>query len=66
MNLKHSNLICSIDLTNSIKIVALLDNIGDDICAVKLHINIIENFNQEFINKLIELKTKHNFFNNRR
>ena len=50
MNLKHSNLICSIDLTDYTKIIELLDNIGDDICAVKLHIDIIENFNQKFIN----------------
>lgn len=61
MKEKRSNLVCSLDLTDFNKILDLLSNIVDDICAVKLHIDIIENFSEVYISKLKELKIKHNF-----
>lgn len=52
---KKSNIIASIDLTKSNDILKLLDNIGHQICAVKLHVDIIEDFTKDFIVELKEL-----------
>lgn len=58
---KKTNLAVAADLTKSQEILDLADKIGPEICLLKLHYDIITDFNQEFIKKLIFLKEKHNF-----
>jgi len=58
---KKSNIIASIDLTKSSDILTLLDNIGHQICMVKIHVDIIEDFTWGFIEKLVKLSKEKNF-----
>lgn len=58
---KKTNLAAALDLTSGKQILELLDKIGPEICVAKTHIDILENFTPEFIEKLIALKAKHNF-----
>lgn len=58
---KKSNIIASVDLTKSEEVLNLLNIIGDQISAVKLHIDIIEDFTWEFIDKLKILSDEKEF-----
>ncbi len=58
---KKSNIIASVDLTTSQDILDFLDKIGENICAAKLHIDIVSDFSDDFISKLKELTIRHNF-----
>ena len=42
-------------------ILQLVDKVGPFVCMVKTHVDIISDFSQEFVEKLTELATKHNF-----
>jgi len=64
VNKKKSNLIVSLDVTNTQELLDKLSLLGDHICAVKIHYDIIENisFNDEaFVSNLVKLKTEQNF-----
>lgn len=52
---KQSNIIASIDFTNGNEILNLIEKIGEKICAVKLHIDIVSDFSKEFILNLKKL-----------
>ena len=58
---KKSNIIASIDLTKSDEILTLLDNIGYQICAVKIHVDIIEDFDWGFIERLLSISRDKDF-----
>ena len=58
---KQSNLCVSVDLTSTVAILELVNKVGDFICMVKLHVDIIEDFNMEFVSALQALSQKHNF-----
>lgn len=58
---KKSNLIASVDLTQSHAILDLLRKIGHGICAVKLHIDIIEDFSTDFITQLSSIAAQQRF-----
>ncbi len=60
-NTKKSNLIASVDLTSAQKIIKFLSIVGDDICAVKLHADIITDFSENFILELKSLSEKKQF-----
>lgn len=66
-SIKKSNIILSCDFMNDIEILTILDSIGDQIVAVKLHLDTIqlssnEQYNYEnFLSKLKELKIQYNF-----
>ena len=49
---KKSNLICSADLRTSYELLQFASRVGNMICALKLHIDIIEDFDRELISKL--------------
>ncbi|CAK1595874.1 unnamed protein product [Parnassius mnemosyne] len=61
MATKKTNLCLSVDLTSSTKIIDLLEKVGEHICLVKTHIDIIEDFSDNFIMQLKQLGTKFNF-----
>ncbi|TDL99997.1 MAG: orotidine 5'-phosphate decarboxylase [Flavobacteriaceae bacterium] len=58
---KQSNLICSADLTKASEIVDLASKVGDNIVALKLHVDIIEDFSLQMISQLQELAAEKKF-----
>ena len=58
---KKTNLCLSADLTKSDALLHLIDEVGPHIAIVKTHIDILEDFSQNFIDALLDLKEKHNF-----
>ncbi len=58
---KKTNLCVSADVTQAEELLSLVESVGDEICLLKTHIDIINNFNYELIDKLLELKNKHHF-----
>ncbi len=58
---KKSNLCVAADVTNSAQLLELAEAIGPHICMLKLHIDILDDFNPEFPQKLMAIATKHNF-----
>lgn len=61
MSIKKTNLCLSVDLTSSIKILELLEKVGEYICLVKTHVDIIEDFSLDFITRLKQLAQRFNF-----
>ncbi|WP_185877986.1 orotate phosphoribosyltransferase [Blattabacterium cuenoti] len=58
---KKSNLIVSLDLVYSEKILELVSLIGDKVCGIKLHSDIINDFSFSFINTIKKLSIKKEF-----
>lgn len=58
---KHSSVILSVDLCDKNEILQLIDKVGEYIVGIKLHNDIIHNFDDQFINDLVVLKNKHKF-----
>lgn len=61
MDQKRSNLSLSVDVTSQEELLALADLIGPEICLLKTHIDIIEDFTADLPHKLVALAEKHNF-----
>ncbi|XP_026490882.2 uridine 5'-monophosphate synthase [Vanessa tameamea] len=61
MATKKTNLCLSVDLTSSTKILDLLEKVGEHVCLVKTHIDIIEDFTNDFIVRLKQLAQTFNF-----
>lgn len=61
MAMKKTNLCVAADLTKCEEILNLAKMIGPHICILKLHADIIEDFNQEFITSLKSISKMHNF-----
>lgn len=61
MAYKKSNLSVSADVTTKAKLLALADAVGPYICVLKTHIDIIEDFDQDLVQKLLALARKHRF-----
>lgn len=58
---KRSNIIASIDVTKSCEVLEFVEKIGNKVCAVKLHIDIIEDFSKSFVEQLKNISHKKNF-----
>ncbi|MGB0839042.1 MAG: orotidine-5'-phosphate decarboxylase, partial [Chitinophagales bacterium] len=58
---KQSNLICSADVNTKADLLKLADDVGPHICALKTHIDIINDFDFDLIDQLKALSKKHNF-----
>lgn len=61
MSDKQSNLCVAADLTSTAKILQLAEQLGSHICVLKLHVDIIEDFSEKFIDKLQQISTARNF-----
>lgn len=58
---KKTNLCLAADLKKSVDVLNAADAAGPYICILKTHIDIIEDFNDDFIRSLQALAEKHNF-----
>lgn len=61
MATKKTNLCLSVDLTTTTSILDLLEKVGEHVCLVKTHIDIIEDFSADFITRLKSLAKRFNF-----
>ena len=61
MHQKHSNLCVSVDLTSTAAVLDFVRKVGEFVCMVKVHVDIIEDFSMEFVSALQALAQKHNF-----
>ncbi|KAK6191441.1 hypothetical protein SNE40_003130 [Patella caerulea] len=61
MHEKETNLVVSADLKTTKEVLQVLKKIGPHICMAKTHIDIIEDYNPEFVTQLCEIAKKHNF-----
>jgi len=58
---KKSNLCVAIDESDKNVILDIIDKVGPNSIMIKLHCDIIDNFDQEFIDKLKQLAVHHRF-----
>lgn len=61
MHTKKTNLCLAADVTKCDEILNLAESLGPYICLLKTHVDIIEDFNENFIKSLKSLAEKHNF-----
>lgn len=61
MAMKKTNLCLSVDFTSVRNILNLLEKVGEHICMVKTHVDIIEDFNEDFTKQLKQLADRFNF-----
>lgn len=58
---KKSNLVLSLDVEETETFFRILDQTGPEISMVKTHVDIISEFNDDFISRLNDLASKHDF-----
>lgn len=58
---KQSNLAVSADLTDKKALLALAEQVGPAICIFKTHIDIVQDFDAQFISDLTQLAKQYNF-----
>jgi len=61
MQEKQSNLALSLDVSDKKFFFDILERCADQTLILKTHIDIIEGFNDQFINRLLTLREKYNF-----
>lgn len=62
MDEKKTNLAVNADVTSKDQLLHFADLLGPEICVFKTHIDILEDFDQNFVNELKKLANKHRFF----
>lgn len=61
MSEKQTNLCVAADLSDATDLLNLAEQVGPYICLFKTHIDIIENYNEDFLDHLKEIALRHNF-----
>ncbi|PIZ94946.1 MAG: orotidine-5'-phosphate decarboxylase [Candidatus Magasanikbacteria bacterium CG_4_10_14_0_2_um_filter_37_12] len=61
MDEKKTNLSLAVDVTTKSELILLADLVGPEICILKTHIDIVEDYDNDLIIKLQHLSEKHNF-----
>jgi len=61
MDEKQTNLCFSVDVTTKQAMLNLANMMGPEICILKTHIDIVEDFDQDLVIQLQRLSEKHNF-----
>lgn len=61
IHLKQSNLCVSADVTTSHELLRLAEEVGDSICILKTHADIVSDFNDKTIRGLNELSRRKKF-----
>jgi len=61
MDRKQTNLALSIDVTKKQNLLRLVDLVGSEICVLKTHIDIIDDFDQHLLIQIQQLAAKHDF-----
>ncbi|XP_064476838.1 uridine 5'-monophosphate synthase-like [Ornithodoros turicata] len=61
MQEKQTNLCVAADVVHCAKLLELADKVGPYICLLKIHVDILEDFNKSVVDKLKEMAEKHRF-----
>jgi len=61
ISIKKSNLCVSADVHTSSALLRLAEDVGDHICVLKTHADIIDDFSQTTIKRLNEVSRRKNF-----
>lgn len=61
MHTKKTNLCFSADVTKKEELLRLVELVGPEICLLKTHIDIVEDFDLDLVKKLIALSKKYGF-----
>ncbi|KAM9486903.1 uridine 5'-monophosphate synthase [Clarias gariepinus] len=61
MEEKRTNLCVSADVTHTRELLELAETLGPLVCVVKTHVDVLQDFSSDAMDKLKELSHKHNF-----
>ncbi|KAG5458870.1 MAG: hypothetical protein BJ554DRAFT_825, partial [Olpidium bornovanus] len=61
MHRKRTNLSVAVDVTKKADLLRLAEAVGPEICLLKTHIDIVEDFDQELVDRLVGLARQHDF-----